>query len=658
MDFELFESNILNHLKEKNENECLNDIDNNEEVIKNYFNSKKIKYCKNFIDKFNNIVVETYNDFGFSLIEKVLIHDFFSFVLVMFRESDVLVKACAKGNEDAINWLLSMEVNLCIKDEKGMTAMMYVVKIPKLLTYINYFIDNDNILKMTDKDGQTALFHAVNNPEAFKLLIDSGIDINHLNKNNDSILTYCCKNKIYKPIKLILECKNVYLNIYNNDERTAVMYLIEDGRYEELTTLIETQNCVNFDFKNGFGETALSLLIKKYYECYQNENKEEIRSYLEIIKILVEQNVNFNIGIDEEGNTPFMFFMAINDWYTVLLLLMNYKDLDLSIKNKKGMSCSSLCSAIKPEIFKLYSSLNVKSIVNLIMYHKTFDLDYKDNYGNNLAMYFFLYNDYDSSYNLLKRNNRYIKDVNDNKENLIIFSSKLNLRDHIKFLIFSGDQDINQQDYLGNTALHYAVESYNKYIVDLLAFHHANPHIKNKQGKSPLEIANEFPNNEVSELLIQPVYPYAILKNEKSEKRKSIFGIFKKNKILEDDPSIILGKIKNNQYQKEYESQMNIKLSNYTIKSERSVYYGHLQRNAREVYNLFYKSKGRFVMPKDLYEEIFDFQLKMLDVLIDIGNQSGSHYGSNIDGGWDGGWDSSNGDCGGDCGDCGGGGGD
>jgi len=636
MDFELFESNFLYHLKEEKENECMNDIDNNEEVIRSYLGHKKTKYCNKFIKKFNDIVVETKENF--TLLEKVLIHDFFSFVLERFRKSDVLIKACAKGNEKAIRWLFTMEIDPCVKDDKGMTALMHAVKVPELVTIVSYLIDNDNAhntLNMTDNNGETALFHSVENLSAFRILVDSNINVNHLNNDNDSILTYCCKNKIYDPIKFIANSKEVYFNIYNNDERTAAMYLAEEGRIKELEMMIK-KNYVNFDFKNGANETVLSLLIKKYYEYYQKGDKDAIYPYLQIIKFLVEQDVNFNVTIDEDDNTPLMFFITMQDWYTVLFLVLKCKNIDLSIKNKQGINSSSLCSTVIRDAYYRGSGLNLKHLLNIIMHHKTFDLDYKDKYGNNLAMYYLLYSSYDVLNMLLKRSAKLISDVNNDKENLFIIINKLRYRDYIKPMIYTEGNNIHQKDCLGNTALYYAVEINDMYMADVIAYNRADINAKNNVGKSPLDLAMEKSNKEMIELLKRPIMPYKVLKMEKKGHRHSFF---KKTKKSVQDPNTSVNIDKVNQYQLEYEDQMKARISKYEVPLGQNIFYYYFQQSAKALYKLI-NSKGRIKGEKEI-EELAEVLVDMVcDGLLDM-NVCDSG------GGFDGG--------GGDCGDCGGG---
>jgi len=600
MDFHFFEDNFLYNLKNQKD-ECILNIDNNEDTVKTFLGPRDSKYSRNFMKEVIKIVVETENNF--SIIERALIHDYFTYVLARFRESNVLIKACERGNESAIRWLLTMNINLCMKDENGLTALIHAVKHRHLVPIVCSLIDNDedyNTLNMTDKNGNNTLFHAINNLNAFRVLLDSSLNVNHLNYDNDSILTYCCKNKIYHPLKYLFRNKNVYLNIFNNDERTAVMYLAEDGRYKELSML---KQCVNFDYKNSANETVLSLLLNKYYKLYQSvEDTKVLLPYLNILKYLVEKKININVPIDQEGNTPLMFFILLEDWNTILFLLLKCKNLDLSIKNKRGINATCLCSLINPDNCKKVRGINIGSIGKLCLHHKTFDIDFRDQYGNNLLMYYILNCNVNSFLDLIKRNNRFVSDINNKKENALIMAVKLRRRHFIKTIINTQGNNINQQDYLGNTALHYAIELKDKYISDILAFYRADINIKNNNGLSPYDLALSQPDEYFKEMLDKPVFPYKILEKEK---KKSRFSLFRKNKDEEPDPNISLSDIKVSDYREKYEVYMNDKsIRQYTV-SNSPILVNHLQLEAKNIYNVT-NPKGRIVefgIPvQDLYD--------------------------------------------------------
>jgi len=206
-----------------------------------------------------------------------------------------------------------MDINTFVQNEYGVSALMAASKDPDLLFVVKHLLnrDSDNI-NLCDTNGETALFYAVHNIDAFRLLLDFKINTNSLNKDKDSILTYCCRNKIYEPLRSLSVKEFVDVNIFNNDERTALMYLMDDARCTEIKYFIDNKN-VNLYFKNHKNETAFSIFFKNYYEAYRKLDMDKILSYIKVILVLVQKKVSLNISIDEEGNTPMMFFLMIED---------------------------------------------------------------------------------------------------------------------------------------------------------------------------------------------------------------------------------------------------------------------------------------------------------------------------------------------------------
>lgn len=214
-----------------------------------------------------------------------------------------------------------------------------------------------------------------NNINNLRTLIVTSIDVNHLDCNNDSILTYCCKNKIYEPIKTLAVAKNLNLNTFNNDDKTAAIYLVEDLRYTELRQIVNKD--MNFYYINRNNKSAMSILFKKYYEYYHNRDIDKILSTINVIKVLVDKSVNFNISIDEQGNTPVMFLMMVEDWISLSYIMFYHKNLDLSLKNIYGESASSLCLRMSQkrvdEVISSNYNLSVKTLLSLFFKNDSFD---------------------------------------------------------------------------------------------------------------------------------------------------------------------------------------------------------------------------------------------------------------------------------------------
>jgi len=464
------------------------------------------KTIDNFVFKINIVVLKSKNNFGF--IEKVLNHPFMKIVLENFKTSNILIEACKTVNKPATEWLITMKIDPYIQDDNGMTALMYAAKNDILLFVVKHFIyvvKDEEYLNILDKNGENALFHAIRSPKTIFELVRSKIDINHINNYSESILIYCCKNEIYSPIYTLLSNEKIDVNYIDNNEKTAAMYLVEKGRYLELKAL-NIRGC-NYNFINIRMESVLSLFIRNLYRPSENKMNDNLFEWY-ILCTLVEMNCNFNLPIDDDENTAVMVFIIAKDFKTLKFVLDNVKDINLSIRNKNGENASSL-----------YIKSDSKMKLNFIPDHPTFDYAFVDpnnnNNNNNMLMYIAMTQP--SLLNkIIYKNIHSLNSVNDRHENALILATKSNNTKAVDELL-RNDICIDQQDYLGNTALYYAIDLRNKEIIKKLVSKEANINIKNNEGNSPLNHAVELEDKSILELLTDPLSVFHVKEKENED---------------------------------------------------------------------------------------------------------------------------------------------
>jgi len=505
MEFAQFENEFLLQLKSKNSG-CLKLIDMNKTLIEeNLGEHADLKKLDKFVDGINNIIIVTENNImknNFKLFEKVLKHPYFKKVLYTFNNSDVLVKACKVENKSAAKWLLSnMNVSPYVQDEDGVSALMYAAKCGFNFVLKPFFKDS-RCMNLEDKYGNNVLFYAVQNPKLIPNegvsdfatnLINSDVDINHINHKGETILTYCIKNDLYKPINLyLLRNVNIDVNIADEDGITPAMYLASKGRYSEFVTL-HRKNC-NYEYIDMNGESVLSIIIKKLYTPQKYRKGESYESYVRVMSALVNCQSDFNIPIDKDDNTPFMIILIVNDSYTTAFCARFLMKLDLSVKNKYGESATSL-------VFKTKHYEIMKYLRN----NPTFDYHYRDSINQNTLLMISAINNPAAMRDLLENDPSIINEVNNKNENALIIASKINNIESVRILLDKGI-DVNQQDDMGNTALHYAVEIQNPYLAYRLVSKNANIHIKNNDGMSALENAKKLGNEDIIHALTDASY--------------------------------------------------------------------------------------------------------------------------------------------------------
>jgi len=514
MSFQKFEKEFISKI-EKNKS-CINLINANKEIINEQLNDKN--NLSTFVKKINATILKLKK---FIDIEKALKNPVFENVLKSFCESDILIQACKTVNRKAVKWLLTMNINLDVQDNNGMTALMHAVEHYELEHEVESLINSYNgNLEMIDSDENTALFHAADNSMMFNMIAKKTKDFTHTNIDNDSILTYVSKMNKFGCIETIVTSGKKYNPNHINDEyKTAIVYLVEYGRFNEIKLLCQQSRKLNINFHNVFGDSTLSAFTNVYVKSFLNgsnviekddqfnvnnkynyiKSSRDIRNYARTLNNLIDIGTNFNVPIDIDGNTVLMFFLHIKDYVSALNLLKHCTTLDLSHRNKYGVSASFL-GYISPESdFKslervnnsILIDINYKIFMETLLCYRTFDFNYLDQYNNNLLNYGFIRKDKYCLVILKNISDRILNKPNILGETSLIVATKLGL-DKILYKMLSTRSriNINHKDGLGNTALHYAVMTKNILAVYILMAYKANPKISNKSKLSPIKLAN------------------------------------------------------------------------------------------------------------------------------------------------------------------------
>jgi len=380
-----------------------------------------------------------------------------------------------------------------------MTYLMYAAK-NNYQSIIKKSLNDDFGLNQVDKNGNNVLFHAVVCPKFIasedisnntfpQQLINSSVDINHTNNNGETALIYCIKNNKFKPIRYLIGNHNIDVNITDNDGKTAAIYLTEKGNCKDLLSL-HRKNC-HYDYVNYINnQSVLSIVLDK---IYSDRNPIALRSYYSILTILVTYQIDFNIPVDRDGNTTFMVMLGLKDFENVKFFITRLRKLDLGVKNKFGENATSLCY-----------KLGYSKIIELLQGNPTFNYHYRDPTNQNTLLIYSVINSIDPNI-LLENVPELINEVNCNDENALIIASKINNYKAVEELLKKGI-NINQQDILGNTALHYAVETERPYLTYLLMTKNPDINLKNKEGKTAKDLANEIGNKKILETLNNPSY--------------------------------------------------------------------------------------------------------------------------------------------------------
>jgi len=525
----------------------LNDSDNINIIKANLVGEENLPKIKEFIDQLIDVIIDCKK---FNLIESTLKNSNFEDVLKEFKKGKSLIRTCQIGtNRDAIKWILTMGVDINAQDENGMSAIMYVVQncnLEEILDELLKAPENNN--KLVDNQGNTALFYAYSNIWMFNKLLEANYDYNHRNNNGDTVLMYSCKKDKLDIFKILIEKPDIDVTSINNDKKNLSLLLIEMNKVDEMRSLLMRKN-VDPNFVNESGESLVSTFFKAYYAQlektdldtnYGSETQTVIQNFGRMFLSLVKLGCDFDCIIDENNTTPVLFLLLIEDYVSLYYLITHIKDLDLSVKNTNNVNASLLTVYMNERIFEnLFCGMDTRkkilaSIVNhyhisyknlrkTLFENKTFDYDFTDMSSNTLLTYN-MYLKNPQSYKVIKHMDiETIKGMNSKNENAVATAVKLGNNEALFRLLYPENVnlklDVNHKDDLGNTALFYAIKLKDMYAINLLMNNQADPNIKNKEGVSPLDAANEINDETINEILKTPV---------PIENVKKIHGILKK----------------------------------------------------------------------------------------------------------------------------------
>ncbi|ORX70391.1 ankyrin [Anaeromyces robustus] len=550
--YEKFEAKLITQLV-KDKKKVIDTIERNKPLIENNLTSSgNLERTIGFVEKLIYIIIEELKNF--KLVEKVLKHELFIDVLTVFRESTVLIQAIKKKNINAIEWLFTIDVNIFVRDAKGMTALMHAAECSLLDVIKKLLKRNINLIYINDNNDENILFYALTDETIFEYIYNlNKIDIHHINGKNENLLISSCRHKKFKYFNKILKLTN-NLNHINNEGKTAAIYLIENGRYDELYTLLS--KCTDSDTIRIFSKVYMTTLINQFRQIYSNGKLGLVDKYVKTMIVLNVYKYNFNVPIDEEGNTPFMYFMMVGDLCSCCYLLEKCKNLNLSIKNKKGISVSYL---------SLFIDHSESVFLKHLTEHKTFDYSYVDSNNYSLLMHYIVRNRYSDAKTTAFKSKRTLNHVNDKNESAVTIATKLGRLQEL----YITPENINHQDNLGNTALAYAIKLRDETLINLLLYYHSNPYIRNNQGISPLDLVKGINEKKFFDIIKHPLSPEEM--KEKIKENRKGFLFFDRRKTEEEKTNELIKNSQINEFNKEYQDllkPMNYTYSEMTKKNE------------------------------------------------------------------------------------------
>lgn len=272
------------------------------------------------------------------------------------------------------------------RDATGLNFLQVLVFHSDQEVVKNYLVKNINKFKNEidhkNELGATALMMACSNwgnnsNVIVNLLLKAGANVNEKDEfGNTPLICACLYSSDIEPIKLLLNCKNIDINIQSDDDEfSALMWAsLNSKKHDTETVKLLLEKGANPDLQCG-GVTALSL-------CYNS---------IDILKMLLEKGANVNIK-DVYGKTPLMLafeYEDIDEKFTLekLKLLLKY-GADINAKDDNGFtplmySCSTTPF---PEYLQREKDLKELKFVKFLLSIKKIDVNAQNNFGRTALM--------------------------------------------------------------------------------------------------------------------------------------------------------------------------------------------------------------------------------------------------------------------------------
>ncbi|KAJ3435356.1 ankyrin repeat ph and sec7 domain containing protein secg-related [Anaeramoeba flamelloides] len=233
---------------------------------------------------------------------------------------------------------------------------------------------NENI-----NDQKTNLLHifckneSKKSLETLKFLIGEGMDINSMNKNNNSPFLYLCKQKNidYEIVEYLIKTKLINISQKNKYNFNCLHYLFNNKEYlliEKIIDLLFTtynndiiaeMNIMINQQEQKTNKTPLHYLFNnKYFQNYQ------------IFKRFIDYDLNLNL-YDNEAMTPLLYYCQEKerDLDIEIMKIFVAKGVNLNLLNKSKQNCLHLIfkngkKDLNLEIIKLFAQngINLNAI--------------------------------------------------------------------------------------------------------------------------------------------------------------------------------------------------------------------------------------------------------------------------------------------------------
>lgn len=269
-----------------------------------------------------------------------------------------LCLAASKGNLGVVKILIKRGADILVTNRKDKDALQLAKENSHdhIAEYLEQHLkdryqENDNIFQ-----ARLDLIAAIcsNDQAAVKKLIAGKVNLNFLDNDGESALSFAAKNGYYVIVKMLLEA-GADVNLTNRDGSTALLNAIYQDRHEVITLLLKHHADANLADLNGvtpiviaacLGLTHIVKMLLNNNACLKEISKKSVSplicaitnqsiGQIEVVRLLLEHNAPVDYP-SVTGNTA-LILAADKGNIEVVKILLEY-GADIGKENGEGYS--------------------------------------------------------------------------------------------------------------------------------------------------------------------------------------------------------------------------------------------------------------------------------------------------------------------------------
>ena len=450
--------------------------------------------------------------------------------LLLRNENENLLKnAINTSNIEIINLLLDININVDVKfgSEKN-TPLIYtlkkILKDMKINTFEDEIMNSNAPLCSTDSDLDKS-----RDEEDGMSVASSVSSVTTLANNKSSNASSIIDNNYYSRVLYNMENESDNEEEEDHDQSTFI-YESDDDTLSDIETIdIKTSenesNDGNHDHDSSFNKEKINnkrninvintdLPVLSHKDSFDKHYKVMDTSvlvddnYCDILKTLLHHRAKINLTDDFKDSALILACRyGLRNVVELLLHENRQLNLDLDINKMDRYGNTALHNACKK---------NYTSIVQLLLSDDSININIQNLNGNSALMIAVYENNLEIIHELLKCENININTLNVQLETPLIAACRMNNYKIAKILIEHHAIINKRYDLNGETAIFHSIRNNNKKLTSLLLENEASVSFKNKNGKSPLNIAREYKYKSIVSLLFSHFKNLSALKNKSS----------------------------------------------------------------------------------------------------------------------------------------------